>query len=410
MKDAEAALGQGLTDREQRQIAEAARARSTMMGRTFDQSGAIAEAEARVAEDNQRKMQNRAFAQRALGQEADFQESDLGRALQAGIQNQAAKNRAGEFTAGQDMQAQLANQQATNRASEFGVQAGLGQEQLSANMAQQKAMADAGFTQQARATELEAGLTQEQAEAQLNQQRLMANQQFSQEANKYGAQEDMQVQLNNLANQVSNYQFETGAQMDADRLNEQLTQSGILGYIQAAGGLAALEDSSTLDPFQAVLGRGGGGSLQAGQSVFGQAGYGLNSAPQYLNPESGLGYIQNQATNAANMYNAQVAADATKSAGLMSGLGSLGGGLLGGAGAAASGGATLLGGFCWVAREVYGEHNPAWLLFRKWMLNDSPSLFRKAYIKYGERFANFISDKPRLKARIRKWMDSKIGR
>ena len=336
MKDAEAALGQGLTDREERQIAEAARARSTMMGRTFDQSGAVAEAQARVAEDNQRKMQNRAFAQRALGQEAGFQESDLGRALQAGIQNQAAKNRAGEFTAGQDMQAQLANQQATNRASEFGVQAGLGQEQLSANMAQQKAMADAGFTQQARATALEAGLTQEQAEAQLNQQRLMANQQFSQEANKYGAQEDMQVQLNNLANQISNYQFETGSQMDADRLNEQLTQSGILGYIQAAGGLAALEDSSTLDPFQAVLGRGGGGSLQAGQSVFGQAGYGLNSAPQYLNPESGLGFIQNQATNAANMYNAQVGADATKTAGLYSGIGSalggLGGGLLGNSG------------------------------------------------------------------------------
>jgi len=332
MKDAEAALGQGLTDREERQIAEAARARSTMMGRTFDQSGAVAEAQARVAEDNQRKMQNRAFAQSALGQEAGFQESDLGRALQAGIQNQAAKNRAGEFTAGQDMQAQLANQQATNRASEFGVQAGLGQEQLSANMAQQKAMADAGFTQQARATALEAGLTQEQAEAQLNQQRLMANQQFSQQANKYGAQEDMQVQLNNLANQISNYQFETGSQMDADRLNEQLTQSGILGYIQAAGGLAALEDSSTLDPFQAVLGRGGGGSLQAGQSVFGQAGYGLNSGPAYLNPESGLGYIQNQATNAANMYNAQVGADATRTAGIYSAIGSLGGGLLGNSG------------------------------------------------------------------------------
>jgi len=498
MADAEAGLDQGLTDREERQIAEAARARSTMMGRTFDQSGAIAEAEARVAEDNARKMQNQAFAQRTLGQEADLQQSDLSRGLQAAMQNQAAQNQALQYSSGQDMQAQLANQaatnqalqagmaaglsqealaaqqkqaqefanqqasnrasefgsaqalnaalanqQASNRAAEFGVQAGLGreqaqagfaqqanlanlaaeqqrresglqaglnQEQLKANMAQQKAMADAGFTQQARAMGLEAGLTQEQAEAQLNQQRLMANQQFSQEANKYGAQEDMQVQLNNLANQISNYQFETGAQMDADRLNEQLKQSGILGYIQAAGGLAALEDSSTLDPFQAVLGRGGGGSLQAGQSVFGQAGYGLNSGPAYLNPESGLGYIQNQATNAANMYNAQVAADATKTAGIYSGLGSLGGGLLGGAGAAASGGATLLGGFCWVAREVYGEHNPAWLLFRKWMLNDSPSLFRKAYIKYGERFANFISDKPRLKARIRKWMDSKIRR
>ena len=322
MKDAEAGLDQGLTDREERQIAEAARARSTMMGRTFDQSGAIAEAEARVAEDNARKMQSRAFAQSALGQEAGLQESDLGRGLQAAMQNQAAQNQALQYSSGQDMQAQLANQaasnqalqagmaaglsqealaaqqkqaqsfanqqasnrasefgsaqalnaalanqQASNRAAEFGVQAGLGreqaqagfaqqanlantaaeqqrresglqaglnQEQLQANLAQQKAMADAGFTQQARAMALEAGLTQEQAEAQLNQQRLMANQQFSQEANKYGAQEDMQVQLNNLANQISNYQFETGAQMDADRLNEQLTQSGILGYIQAA--------------------------------------------------------------------------------------------------------------------------------------------------------------------------------
>ncbi len=488
MKDAEAGLDQGLTDREERQIAEAARARSTMMGRTFDQSGAIAEAEARVAEDNARKMQNRAFAQSALGQEAGLQQSDLGRGLQAAMQNQAAQNQALQYSSGQDMQAQLANQaatnqalqagmaaglsqealaaqqkqaqsfanqqasnrasefgssqalnaalanqQASNRAAEFGVQAGLGreqaqagfaqqanlantaaeqqrresglqaglnQEQLKANMAQQKAMADAGFTQQARAAGLEAGLTQEQAEAQLNQQRLMANQQFSQEANKYGAQEDMQVQLNNLANQISNYQFETGAQMDADRLNEQLKQSGILGYIQAAGGLAALEDQSTLDPFQAVLGRGGGGSLQAGQSVFGQAGYGLNSAPQYLNPESGLGFIQNQATNAANMYNAQVAADATRSAGIFGGLGSLAGGLGGG----------MIAKFCWVAREVYGANNPAWMAFRFWMLNESPSWFFKLYVKYGERFARFISDKPRLKARIRMWMDTKIRR
>ena len=57
--DAKTALDSGLTDREQRQVAEAARARSTMMGRTFDQSGAIAEAEARVQEDNNRRMQNR---------------------------------------------------------------------------------------------------------------------------------------------------------------------------------------------------------------------------------------------------------------------------------------------------------------------------------------------------------------
>ena len=210
------------------------------------------------------------------------------------------------------------------------------------------------------------------------------------------------------------------AESDLDRdyrqrfSQEQLAQQGTLGYIDAATRLAALEDTSTLDPFQAVLGRTGGGSLQAGQQVFGQAGYGLQSAPQYLNPEAGLGFIQNQATNAANMYGAQVGADATKTAGMWSGLGSLaggiGGGLLGGAGAAAAGGKTLFSGFCWVAREVYGAHNPAWLDFRQWMFSSAPKWFFKLYLAFGERFANFIKDKPRLKARIRLWMDTKIGR
>jgi len=271
MTDAEEALGQGLTDREERQIAEAARARSTMMGRTFDQSGAIAEAEARVAEDNQRKMQNRGFAQSVLGQESGIQTSDNTRSMQAD-------------------------------------------------------------------------------------------------------------------------QFNVASQMDAEKLRESLRQQGLLGYLDAASRVSQLENQGQLDPFQAILGRSGGGSLQAGQSVFGQAGYGLNSGPAYLNPESGLGYIQNQATNAANMFNAQTAADATKTAGIYSGIGS------------------ALGGLCWVAREVYGEHNPAWKMFRMWMLNESPSWFRKAYIKYGERFANFIANKPRLKARIRMWMDTKIRR
>ena len=278
MSDAEEALGQGLTDREERQIAEAARARSTMMGRTFDQSGAIAEAEARVGEDNQRKMQNRGFAQSVLGQEAGIQTSDDTRSMQAD-------------------------------------------------------------------------------------------------------------------------QFNVASQMDAEKLRESLRQQGLLGYLDAASRVSQLENQGQLDPFQAILGRSGGGSLQAGQSVFGQAGYGLNAQPAYLNPESGLGYIQNQATNAANMYGAQVAADATRNAGIMSGIGSAAGGLLGN---------TSL--FCWVAREVYGEHNPAWKMFRMWMFLESPTWLFKLYKNYGERFARFIADKPRLKAVIRKWMDSKIRR
>ena len=107
LADAETALSQGLTEREQASISNAARARSGMMGRTFDQSGAIAEAQALVAEDNNRRMQNRGFAQSALGQEADIQRDDLSRGLQASMQNQAALNRAAEFGASQNMQAHL---------------------------------------------------------------------------------------------------------------------------------------------------------------------------------------------------------------------------------------------------------------------------------------------------------------
>ena len=284
MTQAQEALGQGLTDREERQIAEAARARSTLMGRTFDQSGAIAEAEARVAEDNQRKMQNRAFAQSVLGQEAGIQTAD--------------------------------------------------------------------------------------------------------DTRRMGAD-----------------QFNVGAKMDAERLRESLRQQGLLGYLDAASRISQIENQDQLDPFQAILGRGGGTALQQGQSVFGQAGYGLQSGPQYLNPEAGLGYISQMAANQANMYGAQQAAKGSATSGIFQGLGAVGGGLFGGAGAA--GGFGNL--FCWVAREVYGVHNPAWLLFREWMLNESPGWFRAIYIRFGERFAKFISNKPRLKARIRLWMDSKIG-
>ena len=210
MLQANEALGQGLTDREERQIAEAARARSTLMGRTFDQSGAIAEAEARVLEDNQRKMQNRGFAQSVLGQEAGIQTAD--------------------------------------------------------------------------------------------------------DTRRMGAD-----------------QFNVGTKMDAERLRESLRQQGLLGYLDAASRISQIENQDQLDPFQAILGRGGGTALQQGQQVFGQAGYGLNSGPQYLNPEAGLGFIQNQATNAANMYGAQQAAAANRSAGIFGGLGALGGGLLGNA-------------------------------------------------------------------------------
>lgn len=251
--EAREALGQGLTEREQAQIADAARARQTLMGRTFDQSGAIAEAEARIAEDNARRMQNRAFAQSALGQEAGLQQGDITR--------------------------------------------GMAQESEQAGLQQRADL----------------------AQAQLSQQQALAEMDSAQRA-----------QLANQAQQQQANQFGVGAKMDAQRLNEQLRQQGLGNYIAAVGNLAQIERQTGLDPFQALLGRGGGTALQQGQSVFGQANYGLQSGPQYLNPEAGLGFISQMAANDANMYAAQQAADASRSAGIFGGLGALGGGLLGG--------------------------------------------------------------------------------
>ena len=424
LADAENSLTQGLTDREKANISNAARARSGMMGRTFDQSGAIAEAQALVAEDNNRRMQNRAFAGDTLGRESDIQRADLDRGLQASIRNQDALNRAAEFGASQDMQAQLANQAATNQALSQGLSAGLSQEALAAQQAQAKAMADAtaanrasefgvsaGLEQEARRNQaglqaqlanqsatnqaaqfgVGAGMEQDALRAQLGQQTSLAQAQMDQQAAAFDADAAQRASQVNQAQRQQANQFGVGATMDAQRLNEQLKQAGTLGYIDAATRLAALEDQYALDPFAALLGRGGGGSLQAGQGVFGQAGYGLQSGPQYLNPEAGLGYISQMAANDASMYAANQAADATRTAGLYTGIGS------------------AISGFCWVAREVYGPTNPAWLQFREWMFTESPNWFFNLYKNYGERFAQWISDKPRIKSVIRKWMDSKIG-
>lgn len=309
LADAEGALGQGLTDREKANISNAARARSTLMGRTFDQSGAIKEAQALVAEDNNRLMQNRGFAQSALGQEADIQRDDLTRGLQANMQNQSALNRAAEFGASQSMQAQLANQAATNQASQAGMTAGLSQEALGAQQAQAKAMADAQMLQQSRAMGLEAGMQQDAQQAQFDQQANLAQAELNQQASAFDAQSAQQANVVNQGQAQQAAQFGVGATMDAERLNEQLRQQGLGNYINAVGNLAQIEDQYTLDPFQAILGRAGGGSLAAGSGLLNQASYGSNTQPSYINPESGLGYISTMATNNANLASSQYLAD-----------------------------------------------------------------------------------------------------
>ena len=158
-----------------------------------------------------------------------------------------------------------------------------------------------------------------------------------------------------------------------------------------------LEQATSADPFMAITGRASGASVASGQSLYGNAAAGIGAGPTLYNPSQGAEFIANQTAGLnnfnANIYSSNQQAKAGMFGGAMGALGTIGG-------------AAILA--CWVAREVYGVHSPKWMIFRHWMLFLSPVWFRATYLTFGERFAKFIRNKPRLKARIRAWMDSKI--
>ena len=109
------------------------------------------------------------------------------------------------------------------------------------------------------------------------------------------------------------------------------SEMGMKGQ-EMAMGLQRLgaEQSTAADPMMAILGRpssnapAASGLAQMGMQTQQQSG------PQFFNPESGLGYIQNAATNQANIAAAQASAQGSMMSGLFQGLGTLGGGFLSG--------------------------------------------------------------------------------
>lgn len=60
---------------------------------------------------------------------------------------------------------------------------------------------------------------------------------------------------------------------------------------------------------------------------------------------------------------------------------------------------------CWVARLVYGETNPRWMVFRDWLLQESPIWFKTLYIKHGEAFAEAIKNMSVVKSVVKSFMD-----
>ncbi len=179
------------------------------------------------------------------------------------------------------------------------------------------------------------------------------------------------------------------------QLQQQKLGSDLLARAdQQLAGAFALNRNLAGDAGNVILGRPSA-SVALGGQMLGQAQQAAAGpmGPQLFDPNVGLNMALQQRGQDVTFQGMQAQADAASSAGMMGGLGS------------ALGAFTLP---CWVAREVYGIENPKWLEFREWMLNDSPSWFRNTYIKYGERFAKFISNKPRIKSIIRKWMNTKI--
>ena len=184
-------------------------------------------------------------------------------------------------------------------------------------------------------------------------------------------------------------------------LNREQFRSGLRQEARQAGaGAFGMQRQMAGDLGSAILGRPSA-AIGLGGQVLGQAQQGAAGpmGPQLFDPNMGINLALQQRSQDVNYQGAMAQASAARDAGRSSMLGSLGGAALG-----------LINpiGPCWVAREVYGIENPKWLEFRYWMLNDAPSWFRNLYVKYGERIAKFISNKPRIKSIIRKWMNTKI--
>jgi len=188
----------------------------------------------------------------------------------------------------------------------------------------------------------------------------------------------------------------------AELLGREQVRSGLRAEARQAGGQAfGMQRQMAGDIGMTLLGRPSA-SIGLGGQVLGQAQAGAAGpmGPQLFDPNVGINMALQQRGQDVTFQGMQAQAKAAGQAGIMGAVG----GIAQGVGAAGGVGAFL----CWVAREVYGIDNPKWLQFREWMLNDSPSWFRKLYIKFGERFAAFISNKPRIKSIIRKWMDTRI--
>lgn len=258
---------------------------------------------------------------------------------------------------------------------------------------------------------LEESLAVQLAQRQADQQRrgsalelLSSGQSTSDTANRL-AQQNLQNRFSTVGqrNQAGQQEFQNV--MEAINQRNQASQNQFAAQAQAVGQRqgARQQDLANIQSFlglQPIVSQGGQlAGLQQGAAPFMTGQYqGTN-----LNPNAGAqgaAFAQNIFGTQTNQWRTQ-AANAAQ------------GGILGTLGRIAKVGSDLGSAYsdfnCHVAREVYGENNPDWVKFYFWKEDKAPWWFRLAYNKWSREIAAAIRPFPKLKARIRAWMDSKIN-
>jgi hypothetical protein len=385
-----------LTPEEIRAATQGSREMTAGTGRLESAAGITGEALARAGLSRQRGVEDIAAAQQInqqlLGAQQMGQQFATG-VLQSDVARQQANAamalQAGQFNVGTGLEAQRANQQAM----------------LQAGLANQAAGMQAG----------QFNITNTQNVQQMNQaanlQASFANQQAAQQAYQFGAGQNLTAQEINARNAQAlaeaNRQFEAqqGQQRFANLGAVLGAEQSMLGADRAYALQQAQQQAGVTAASLGLIGFGqaptamGYGAQQQGISA-GQ----MQMGPQLFDPSAGINLGLQNAANLANYQASTYGARAGAQ-------GQIAGATIGAVG-------NILGSFagnpslkmpCWVAREVYGVHNPKWLMFREWLFKSAPVWFFNLYLKHGERFASFISNKPKLKGIIRSWMDARIN-
>ena len=390
-----AAPGQ-LTAQELRAATQGAREMAAGTGRLESAAGITGEALARAGAARQRTAEDIAMAQQINQQLLGAQQAGQSLAtdvLRADIARQqanaAAALQAGQFNVGTGLEASRANQQAMLQAALANQQAGMQAGQFNITNAQDVAR----LNQQA------------------NLQAALANQAAGQRAFEFGAGQSMAAQELNArlglsaaeANRA--YQAQQEQQRYANLGAVLGAEQSMLGADRAYALQQAQQQGNVTAASLGLIGFGqtpaslGLGAQQQGISQ-GQ----MSMGPQLFDPSAGINLGLQNAANLANYqaatYGARAGAQGQIAGATIGAIGNIAGSFLGN---------PSLFKTCWVAREVYGVDNPKWLMFREWLFDDAPSWFYKLYIKHGEQFAKFISNKPKLKSFIRSWMDSRIN-